>query len=82
MRDAGRSECFLERVLEHDLRSPLLVRGEMHVREYPAHERQAEAAFLAGTSIRLRGRLFLRDSRTVMPDNETDERRRDIGAAP
>ncbi len=54
----------------------------MYAREHAVHEPEAEAAFLAGASIRLRGRLFLRDSRAVMPDDETDERRRDLGAAP
>ena len=45
------------------------------MREHPAHEREAEAAFFAGASIRLRGSLFLRDARAVMPDDEADEGR-------
>jgi len=63
----------LQFLLEHNLRSPFVVRGELHVREHPAHEGLAEAAFLAGASIRLRGGLFLRDAHAVMPDDEADE---------
>ena len=72
---SSRSRCFLQRLLQHDLRSPLIVRREMHVREHPAHERQAEAAFLATASIRLRSGLFLSDARAVMPDDEANEGR-------
>ena len=52
------------------------------MREHPAHERQSVAAFLAGASIRLGGGLFLRDARAVMPDDEADEGRLDLSAAP
>ena len=47
----------------------------MYAREHAVHEPEAEAAFLAGASIRLRGGLFLCDARAVMPDDEADKGR-------
>lgn len=70
-----RATYFLHHLLQHDLRSPLIIRGEMHTGEHPAYERQPEAAFVAGASIRLRGSLFLRNAHAVMADDEADEGR-------
>ena len=46
------------------------------------HERETEAPFLAGASIRLRSILFLRDAGTLMPDDKADEGRRYFNTAP
>jgi hypothetical protein len=70
-----RATYFLQQLLQHDLRSTLIIGGEMDAREHSAYQRQPEATLVAGTSIRLRGGLFLRDARAVMPDDKADEGR-------